>query len=486
MPRETEPLLMTRLLRFLRSVIPADPTQLIFLCGALCLVASVHSSWLPVQLVAGLLDISWSKAQYSHVIQALLTVASYPIIAAYLAAYFLCLWTVKRPAAWVVAGVVFPAVFSLSLAIYAYYEFAAPPRSFLIPRATVITALQWIVENRWNFPAGVYVCSAGVALCLLFLSRLAFGLTTLPLSLGSRGPDHEEAIPWPATKIAIFFFVGPLIFLQIWGAIFLFELRNRFSHGLVMDIVWTGAEDVLKSALLVGVPLAVLGSLGWVLAKRSLTVPKFSALASGILVPMVAAGLTGATQFLTARVGWAAQPRGELGPPELGSFFAFRGLHQPTLLFAFIPAFAEEVVFRGVFLALLCKRYGLHRGVLFTGLLWAAIHFPGDSFYRLNAGGVLLHLVHRILFCVAMNYVLAWMALRWKSIIPAGLAHGVSNIVVYAGVNQWWGDAADLRTVFWAIFAYTLWHYWPIPEEAEAVIVDPQATVPEIEPQHAI
>jgi hypothetical protein len=68
------------------------------------------------------------------------------------------------------------------------------------------------------------------------------------------------------------------------------------------------------------------------------------------------------------------------------------------------------------------------------------------------------------------------MTLRWSFIIPAALAHGVSNILIVAGVNMWWGDGRDLRVLFWAIFAYVRWRKWPI--EATSCETESEANFP--------
>jgi hypothetical protein len=117
-----------------------------------------------------------------------------------------------------------------------------------------------------------------------------------------------------------------------------------------------------------------------------------------------------------------------------------------------------------VLLVLLTKRYGLHRGVFFVGMIWAAFHFPSDSYTRMAIGAVVVSVVHRTVMCLAMNYVLAWMTMRWNSVIPSGAAHALSNIVVFADVNP--PDSANrfLFVAGWSVVAYILWRYWPITE----------------------
>jgi membrane protease YdiL (CAAX protease family) len=129
-------------------------------------------------------------------------------------------------------------------------------------------------------------------------------------------------------------------------------------------------------------------------------------------------------------------------------------------------AFAEEIVFRGTLLRPLLRRYGLHRGVFLTGLIWAALHFHGDMQQRYSMAQALLQLVFRIAICLAMNYVLSWMTLRWNSVIPASIAHTISNVLVVGGMNSGVPYAHAMRIALWSVCALVLFHYWPPREEA--------------------
>jgi len=48
----------------------------------------------------------------------------------------------------------------------------------------------------------------------------------------------------------------------------------------------------------------------------------------------------------------------------------------------------------------------------------------------MTTGYVFLHLFSRLLATVAQSYVLAWLTIRSRSVLPAALAHGVFNIFV--------------------------------------------------------
>lgn len=121
----------------------------------------------------------------------------------------------------------------------------------------------------------------------------------------------------------------------------------------------------------------------------------------------------------------------------------------------------------------LLRRYGLHRGVFFTGLIWAAVHFHGDMQQRYSIAQVLLQLASRTGICLGMNYVLSWMTLRWNSVIPAGLAHTVSNVLVIGGINGDIPHAHEMRIALWAVCAIVLFRYWPPREMAGAGSIVP-------------
>jgi membrane protease YdiL (CAAX protease family) len=132
----------------------------------------------------------------------------------------------------------------------------------------------------------------------------------------------------------------------------------------------------------------------------------------------------------------------------------------------FFAAFAEEIVFRGMLLSPLVRQYGLHRGIFFTGLIWAAFHFHGDMHQRYSILQALLEIASRIAICVAMNHALSWMTLRWKSVIPAAIAHTISNVLVVGGINRGVPFSHEMRIISWAVCAVMLFRFWPIKEAA--------------------
>lgn len=77
----------------------------------------------------------------------------------------------------------------------------------------------------------------------------------------------------------------------------------------------------------------------------------------------------------------------------------------------------------------------------------------------------LLQLASRIAICLAMNCVLSWMTLRWKSVIPAAIAHTASNVLLAIGINGIIPFAHEMRIALWAVCALVLFRYWPVKYE---------------------
>jgi membrane protease YdiL (CAAX protease family) len=445
---------MARIARFLRSVLPADPTQLIFLLGLVCLLVSTRLRW-NMGLVV-------SPGEAYEILRASMYFALLPGLFASLAGYYLCFWPVRRLVGKVIFLVICPAMVSLGGAIYLLYH-AFGPQSVLVSNEGGVLIWRWAFANDGNFASGLQLCFVGILLCLAFLSRLVFGLTSLPLAVVSHEPIGEDVGLWRNCKALIFILIGPVFLL--WGLLGLssFVISERLlSNPDRMSMLYAAVAlfDAVCVALL---PVLFLRANGWNLIKRALRLPEPRYVLFASLAPVIVAVATSVGQFLAARVEWAHQLV-RVTPPELDKYFVLGGLHLRSIL-QFAPgAFAEEIIFRGVLLALLTKRYGLHRGVFFTGIIWAAYHFPSDSYAGMPIGVVAIYVAHRIVICLALNYVLGWMTMRWNSVIPAGVAHTISNILVTAGLSpQDWASSA-LRIACWSVFAYVLWRYWPITE----------------------
>jgi membrane protease YdiL (CAAX protease family) len=68
--------------------------------------------------------------------------------------------------------------------------------------------------------------------------------------------------------------------------------------------------------------------------------------------------------------------------------------------------------------------------------------------------------------CLALNFVLAWLTLRSQSVVPAAIAHTLYNVLVFSPMGPPFAGKAELRVALWAVLAYVLFRYWPVPPQA--------------------
>jgi hypothetical protein len=155
---------LTRLAVFGRSVIPADPWQLVYLMGVIFIFICPRLTW-------------WSpQAIYSTDKNALVPVtpaawevwrevfvfAIWPIIAASLVAYYHCFWRPAKPKRRFILGVCLPALAGLVPILYAlYWATRLPPESLLERRPNFSGVYQWFSIRLGTFRLGVIFASLG-------------------------------------------------------------------------------------------------------------------------------------------------------------------------------------------------------------------------------------------------------------------------------------------------------------------------------------
>lgn len=457
---------MKRLVQFFRSVIPVDPWQLVFLTGVIFLFICPRLPWRPsaemfISKAVPAGPISESETKRFGLVIVLL----YPALFAGLMAYATCFYPGPRPVRRILGLVLLPALFSLVCILFVFYWLSGSGTSVLDSHALTPLVYRWLQASFWHFPVGFDFCLFSLLLIGVFLFRLRSATSALPLALPGPTTSLDEAADlWPKIQLLIFTLLAPLFLIAgLFGI--LLGLPYFFLHGSVLAnyaSMMRIVGSVLDAALLIALALWILGSWGRNAARRSLQLPEPRYALLGLLLPILISGLPQVLDFLIDRTQWAIYFFNQNFPPQIISYFDVGRLRDPWLLLMIFGAFAEEVVFRGLLLQNLIRRYGFYRGIFLTGIVWGAYHFRGDSYSGLSVGGVLLNLAYRILICLVWNYVLAWMTLRWKSIVPAGIAHTVSNILIVAGINDSIPWSAELRLLEWAVVAFLLFCYWPL------------------------
>ena len=102
----------------------------------------------------------------------------------------------------------------------------------------------------------------------------------------------------------------------------------------------------------------------------------------------------------------------------------------PLVFVNHILAFGEEVGWRGYLLPLMCRKFGVTRGIILDGVLWGAVHAPLVAFGVNYAGdypGVPWSWMLMIVFATSVGVFLSWLTIKTKRIIPACISHRVIN-----------------------------------------------------------
>ena len=443
---------MKRVAEFLRSVLPADLFQLLFLAGIVCLVIAHGSRW-------------WPELRTLNILGVL------PIIFSGAAGYFVCFWPGNHPVRRILGLIFVPTVVGAGILFICLDRFTGPARSTLDSTGSIVShQISWVQTTLWNAPQGLQFTLIGLLLIAIFTSRLAFGIASLPLSLPARYASQPEDPGFSRNLKLLIWFLVSLVFLPGGLLSFVtvglpFVLTSRIPAYVRSD--WFPRfSPIINGVLILGTALGIVGKQGRATARRLIRLP-------GLRWPLLALGLPigidtliSVGQYAFDRTGWAAHGFGTLGPPQLASYFKVPDIW--GLLLPFVPAFFEEVIFRGLLQTRFIRRYGMYRGIFLVGIVWAAFHFYSDfSFRHFTYQEAFLQLCFRLFLCTALNFVLAWLTLRSESIVPAAIAHALFNAFVFLPIGPPFAGKDVLRIALWAAVAYALFRRWPVPSEME-------------------
>jgi membrane protease YdiL (CAAX protease family) len=131
------------------------------------------------------------------------------------------------------------------------------------------------------------------------------------------------------------------------------------------------------------------------------------------------------------------------------------GLCVNLLTLALIPAFAEELLFRGVLQQLLIKVFrSSQAGIWFTAILFSAIHFQFFGF------------LPRMILGLLFGYLFLWTGSLWSAIIPHFLNNAIPVVLTFlSGRNRGMIQMGEEKSVFpfihiiiSALILYYLWY----------------------------
>lgn len=177
---------MKRILLFARSVIPQDPTQLFLLAGSGPLLICIQLRCYPVTLGNARpnpLSDAWSWLGFS-------ILARVPIFLAGAAGLFICFWPGIHPARRMFLFVLLPSFTGIA-AICGRFLYVSQLPDF--PRESVMLAGShneaWAFSTVWSLGPALHMSVLGFLSALIFFSRLATGVSRLPVHL-----VHNEGV----------------------------------------------------------------------------------------------------------------------------------------------------------------------------------------------------------------------------------------------------------------------------------------------------
>lgn len=459
--------MLRRLAEFLRSVVPADPAQLLFLTGIVCFVVAPHMRWWPAGLtISPAVPSSWFSSRVVDIGIFLL----FPIIFASVAGYFACFWPGAHPTRSVLCVVFLPAVGGFGLMLSRFLYLSKSYSSILETMGRTPRGTTW-VESLWKLPPGFHFCLIGLLLVFLFASRLAFGIATLPLALPEtsvlRSEDEES---WEWLQILIWVLVGPFFLVDDVFAWLTMGIPIIFSSRVpaYVQSPWFSRGTLILECLPLMFALWIAGRENRRVLRTFIRLPKHLYFPLALAFPTGISLLISVGHYLVDRAAWATLDFGKLDSPQFGSYFDFP---EPWFLLLFLSAFFEEMIFRGLLQSRFVQRYGLYRGIFLVGIAWAAFHFSSDFWFaRLSSQGALFQLSFRVFMCVTLSFVLGWLTLRSQSIFPATIAHGLYNVLIYSHFGPDFMGKNVVRITLWALLALVLFRYWPVRVETEPLL----------------
>lgn len=450
---------MKRLGEFIRSVIPVDPFQLFFLGGVVCLIAAHGLRWQP----AGLHSSGQSAGDLGLWLQYSAVFFIYLIIFSGMAGYFVCFWPGKHPVRRVLCFVCAPALLGLDL-MFARILYLTETSVLESVPSTFGHKFRLAEATLWKLPEGFQITLFGLLLIAIFISRMAFGIASLPVTLRSARISRGDPEAWQHLQILVFILVGPFFLVGL-----LFSIPFLVSTRLLVyaQSMWFGRLDpALESVVALAVLLCIIRRADRQTILESIRWPDRISVLLSLIFPVGTGVLISVGNFLVDRTLWAAHDFWRLSPPEFGSYF---DIPDPYFLLLIFAAFFEEIIFRGLLQNRFIQRYGMYRGLFFVGIVWAAFHFFSDfSFSRAADLMILEHIGMRMCMCMTLSYVLGWLSLRSRSVIPATLAHALYNMLVFSGFGPLFPGKDIVRVSLWAVLAWVLFRYWPVEAEGSS------------------
>jgi uncharacterized protein len=458
-----------RVLAFIQSVRPADPAHILLLLGATFLFIARELLWWLLRGANEFQWLAWTETSRQYELWARsVSALSLPLLLAGAAAGFLCLIPTRKPLRDLATFVLFPALVSLvAIPIVSFHWFRdavglyehALFHSVNDPSSGYGQTILLLLKN---LGAGFQVAAAGFVLIAIFAILLSFGRTTLPIRLRfssvipARGESTEDD-----RRTAIFVWIMICLTLvasrvRTWCVFGLATILDRLHAPIG---VLSAASEIGGALILFLLVAIAMGKDRKDALRGMLRLPPLKYVGVAALIPVAQGCVTPLVRYFVARNDWAEYGLGRYIAPRLGNYLA---PPQAFLLWLLLGALVEEIAWRGYLQPRFIQRYGLVRGIFFVGIVWGAFHFASDFNAYPSVTAVLVQIAKRLAETVAMSYVLGWLTIRSRSILPAAVAHGVFNVAIVSVHSSFW-----FATPAWAVLGYVLFRYFPPPAADE-------------------
>ena len=124
----------------------------------------------------------------------------------------------------------------------------------------------------------------------------------------------------------------------------------------------------------------------------------------------------------------------------------------------------EEIGWRGFFIYELRKVLSFTSVSVFSGIIWAAWHWPLFVYYSNNA---ILEFSAFLTTCIFMSFTMTYCTFKSKSLWPAVIFHAVSNVYIQKimpplttkieGTEYWLGENGIMFTIVTCVFGIYFW-----------------------------
>ena len=131
---------------------------------------------------------------------------------------------------------------------------------------------------------------------------------------------------------------------------------------------------------------------------------------------------------------------------------------------AMATTLGEEIGWRGFFIHELRKVLSFSGVSIFSGLIWAAWHWPLLIYYSDN---MLLEFITFFTVIVSMSFIMTYYTFKSKSLWPAVIFHAVSNVYIQKifppltmkteGAEHWLGENGIMFAIVTCVFGVYFW-----------------------------